>query len=313
MSGNLGDVIISLISLFICMIVGYVLRKRNIINKSFNEGVTGLIMKVTLPCVILNSMQKQYSKDIVLNIIIVFILSVLIHFFTLFVGVFICKILNTPIKEKGIIYFVMTFTNLSFLGFPVIKAMYGEGVLFYGSIALMVFNIITFTLGVHIITIGYEKKTKTFSLRGLISNVPILATIIGLLFFVLQITLPKAITTPVKLLGDLTTPLSMILVGSILADVEIKNIFSGKMIYLITFVRLVLIPILLYFILKPFLQNIEGGLILKMLCIFAGMPAAALTAILAVENKSNSDLGASYVFFTTLCSLITLPILFFFF
>lgn len=313
MLGSLSDVIISLISLFICMIVGYILRKSNIINKSFNEGITGLIMKVTMPCVIINSMQKPYSKDILVNIVIVFIVSVIIHFFMLAIGVLICKVLKTPAQEKGIIYFIMTFTNLSFLGFPVIKAMYGEGVLFYGSIALMVFNLMVFTLGVSLITIGYTRKTNTFSFKSLILNIPIVVTVIGLLFFILQITLPEMITTPTKLLGDLTTPLSMILVGSILADIDLKKVFSGKVIYFVSLIRLVLIPIFLYFVLKPFLQDIESGLILKMLCILAGMPAAALTAILAEENHSNANLGASYVFVTTLFSIVTLPILFFFF
>ena len=118
------------------------------------------------------------------------------------------------------------------------------------------------------------------------------------------------INDTLELLGDLTTPLSMLIIGSMLCESPAKECFFNKKLYLIVFIRLIFIPICIYFILKGIIND---KLLLSIPVILTSMPIATNAAIMANKYKANESLASQLVFLSALLSIITIPFISFLF
>ncbi|MGL5314737.1 MAG: AEC family transporter, partial [Peptostreptococcaceae bacterium] len=174
---------------------------------------------------------------------------------------------------------------------------------FYTAIFNLPFNLLVMTIGVFILC--RENDTYSFSPKALINPV-IISVIIGLLLFVLNIKLPEFINKPLELLGNVTTPISMLVIGSMLCSSSAIECFTNKKLYIVTFVRLILLPLVIYFILRGVVSD---KLLFSIPIVISAMPAASNTAILASEYKANEALASQAVFISTLFSIVTIPMI----
>ncbi|MBW9155990.1 AEC family transporter [Clostridium sp. FP2] len=285
--------------LFIVMMVGFYAKKKNFFNIIVDKGLSELLLNITLPFMIVTSFNIKYEATMVSNAQKILIYSFLIH-----IGlIFISKILffKFPSNKQQVFRFVTIFCNVGFMGYPVLESIYGGVGVFYAAIFNIPFNLLVWTVGVMLYT--GEKDFK--SMRKAIANPAIIAVFIGIILFVFSIRLPLPIENSLKLVGSTTTPISMIIVGSMLAEMKFKNIFSDISIYYATVVRLLIVPMLIYVVLK-FLKVDE--LLLNICVILQAMPAAVITAIIAEKHGGDSLLASQCVFITTMVSVITIPI-----
>ena len=137
-------------------------------------------------------------------------------------------------------------------------------------------------------------------------NPVIISIFIGLSLFILNIKLPYIINRPIELLGNITTPLSMIVIGSMLCLSSISECVRNKKLYIVSFIRLILMPILIYFILKGIVYD---KLLFSIPIVIVSMPVASNTAILSSEYNANDKLASQLVFMSTLFSIVTIPII----
>jgi predicted permease len=290
------------IVLFLIMVVGYFARKRNIINSQVNKGLSELLLRITLPFMIVASFNYSYSKDMLYNAFILFIYSMIMHGSL----VFISKLLyyKYPHKVKSVLRYITVFSNCGYMGYPVVESVFGKVGVFYAAIFNIPFNILSWTVGIMFFT--GEKDFK--AAKKVLLNPGILSVLIGLVLFIFSIKLPLPVYKTLESIGSITTPLSMIIVGSMLAEMNIRDVFAGFEIYYGCVVRLIVIPIIVIAILKLFGAK---DVLLGIPTLIAAMPAAANTAIFAEKYGGDSLFASRIIFVTTMLSSLTIPIIIF--
>jgi predicted permease len=294
-----SQLINQVIVLFIIMVVGFYAKKRKFLNTSVDKGLSELLINITLPFMIVTSFNIKYEAEMVINAEKILMYSFFIHLSLIFISkVFFFKFQKS---KQQVFRFITIFCNVGFMGYPVLESIYGGIGVFYAAIFNIPFNILVWTVGVMIYT--GEKDFK--SMRKAITNPALAAVAIGLILFLFSVNLPVPIETSLKLVGSTTTPISMIIIGSMLAELEFKNIFSDFAIYYATVVRLLIVPMIIYVVLK-FLKVDE--LLLNICVILQAMPAAVTTAIIAEKYGGDGLLASQCVFITTIVSVITIPI-----
>lgn len=295
-----------LITLFILMLSGYFMRKMKIIDEETTSKISGMIIKFIVPVLIINSLNIEYSSELMKNGIKFFFAMIFIHIFALFISYIVIKILNIKKTIAGIWIYMCMFSNGTFMGFPVLSYVFGEEALFFGSVAFIVFNLVSFSLGVEIIAIMSDKKRKDTSLKSLIITPSNIAFLIGLILFITPLSFPSPIIDAMDIIADLTTPLSMIVIGSHIVKNSILDLFSDWTAYVCFFMRLIILPILNLILFKfiGFNYYMAGVAVL-----ITAMPASAMAPSIAEEYGGDAVWASKVVFLTTLGCIITVPII----
>lgn len=297
---EISVVINGVISLFLIMLLGVYGSKRNIITDEVNKGLTEILLKITLPLMIVSSFVFTFDESMKKNINKTFVYA----FLTFVIVAIISYLFLIPVKSKkrNILQFANVFSNCGFIGFPIMESIYGfEGVI-YTSIFNMYFAIFTWTYGILIFT----GKITFKEIKKVLLNPCVIAVYIGVFIMKFNIQIPAVIYSTIKTVGSMTSPLSMIIVGVILSKANIKANLKDWTIYYGSIIKLLVIPILLYLITLIINDNSK---VANTMLILSAMPAAAMTSILAENFNEEKEYAAVIVFFTTLISLITFPII----
>lgn len=211
---------------------------------------------------------------------------------------------------------MVMFSNNAFMGYPVVSALFGNSAIFYATIFNMLFNLMVFSLGMYLIrkdagVDGYMEeapvrpKERIRVIRQVLNN-GVIASAVALIIYFGGIQLPAVITETCSFIGNICMPLSMMVIGSSIANYPLKDIFSEKKVYLITIVRLVVMPLLAYFFLQLFIEDAQ---LVKIATITVGMPIASVVAMASTPYKEQGKAASIAVVFTTLCSLISIPVM----
>lgn len=287
-------------SLFLIMLVGIYGSKKNIITKEINKGLTDILFKISMPMLIISSFSITYSDELKGNIIKCFCYSII----TLFISILISKVLLAPIKKdnKFILQFSNVFSNCGFIGFPIVESIYGKEGLIYTSVFNMVFTILIWTYGVSL----YSGTVNKNDIKKVLCNPAIIAVYIGIVIMIFNINIPSMILYPIEMVGGITPPLSMIIVGCIISNIKINDYIRDCSLYYGTIVRIIIIPLLIYFV----LNIIKGpSKIIKVMALLSAMPTAAMAPIFAENYEKDKGYAAVLLFITTFFSVFTIPLI----
>ena len=288
--------------LFIIILVGYFVRKKGLLDESSTSKLSSLVMNIFLPAMIITAMQIQFDKDMIPKILSLLFVSIVMFGVSTIVA-FCLKFFIKSDSKLGIFQYSLVFSNSGFMGYPVVEAVLGKGAIFYAAIFNLPFNFLCFTLGVYFLSKG--NSNAKFSIKSMI-NPSMIAVFIGLALFVTGTELPVFINHPLELLGDVTTPISMIVIGSMLAGSSAMECFKRFDMYMLAILRLVAIPMLVFLVLRPFSFD---SVVMAIPVVIAAMPSAANTAIMANEYGADVALASQAVFFTTLFSVVSIPLI----
>lgn len=281
------------------MFVGVYARKVNIINEETKKNLSDFLINISLPLLILSSFNYTYSADMLEKAKLIFIYSVIIHIFLIIIsGPLSFKF---PSNSKKVLRFVIIFSNCGFMGYPVLEGLFGKIGVFYGAIFNVPFNI--FMLGYGVMLYTGKKDIKT--LKNVFTHPGIIATAIGLLMFIFSIKLPYPLYTAVSTVGSMTTPLSMIIVGTMLAEIKFKEVFSGVVVYYASVIRLLVVPFIILIVMKYL--KIDQQL-MQISVVIESMPAAVLATVFAEKYGADTMLASKCVFITTIISMVTIPL-----
>lgn len=289
-----------IIALFLIILIGVYGTKKHIINDDVNKDLRRILLEITLPLLVINSFSFSFDEGMGRNIITAFIYSILF----MILGGIISYILLKPLKgeKKKILHFANFFSNCGFIGFPIINSIFGAEGVVYTSIFNMVFTIFLWTYGVMI----FSDKLSKENIKKVLLNPSIIAVYIGIPIMIFNIKLPASILDTTKIVGDMTAPISMIIVGSILSKVKIKSIFKEASVYYGALIKLIVIPLAIYMI-KLIIK--DNSSVIDTIIVIQAMPAAAMTSIFAADFDKEKEYGAIVVFVTTLLSIITIPVI----
>ena len=300
MLDNFITVALQVATLFLIMLVGYICGKTKILKENAVKGLTDLVLYVATPAAILQSFtSEERTAEKTLNLFYVFIFAVLIHFITIIFVKF--AIRNKEVSANRIIRFSVIFSNCGYMSFPLQKAILGDIGVFYGAVFVAVFTIILWSYGA-LLTSGDK---KCLSPKKILLNPTIISVILSLLLYLLQIKLPSFLGNAVTHLGNLNTPLPMLIIGYNLSTFGILKVFTDKRIYLPTVLRLIFVPSIALGLMV--LCGIHG--IPLIACVVAASaPTAAVSVMFATKYNLDSALAVKITSFSTLCSVITMPL-----
>ena len=248
------QVIVSQMSeLFILLFLGYFLYKIHIIDNTFNNNLNKLVLYVTIPCMVVGnslSITKYASLSTVGH---VFLIAIATFLLLPVAGYVIAKILKVPKQDMGLYVFMTTFSNIGFIGFPVMKSIFGNASIFYTTVFNMVFNISVYTYGLYIINMGSEAKIDVTWQK--ILSPATYSCLFALIIYLVHIHLPHIITHTLTTVGDITTPLAMMIIGATLARIPFKTVFDELRLYPYTILKQLVLPIIAYYLLSSFIKD----------------------------------------------------------
>lgn len=300
---NFGIIMNQIEVLFLVLFIGLFLNKINIIDDHTSKKLSSLVVNITAPLLIINAMLQQNNLK-TQEILTMLGISTILYLITIIMTFFVPKLLRVQKHEVGIYKYMLVFANVAFMGFPVITVFFGKSALFYAAIFNLPFSILAYTLGIYFMYTGREEEVK-FKWQKTI-NSGVISVIIGIVLLALKIKLPAFLGDTIKMVGDLTTPISMIVIGAALSHVKIKSLFTNIRLYLYSILKLLIFPVFVYFGLSAL--GIKGD-ILGVAVVLSGMPAAANTVMMSKEYGGNDILAAEGVFISTMLSAITIPLL----
>jgi predicted permease len=288
--------------LFLLIVIGYAARKIKAIDDAAVGHFTSFVLNLSLPALILASFQQPFSRALLGEAGIVLALSFGVYAASFAVAAVYPSIIRVGRKERGVHRYGIIFSNVGFMGFPVVEAVLGRDALFHLAIFNIPFNLLAFSIGAWLISREGERPL-TMSWRTFI-NPSVVAAIIGFLCFLFSFRYPQPLFRVLKMTGDITSPLSMIVIGAILARMDPRRVVGRWRNYATTIVRLILMPAGLFFALR--VLGFRGTL-LVLPTLIAAMPIAANTTILADFYGGDTESASALVFISTLLCVVTIP------
>ncbi len=306
-------IINQIIILSILVIVGVIAAKVKLLTENVNHSLSEIIFYITLPLLIFTSIASvKISNEIVNNCILVFIFTSIAIFF-LYATALLTSLIFKFNYPTSVVHKVHTmFGNTIFLGFPLMKMLYGEEGLLYATVYQLSSDAIMWTFGVYIMN---PKKGKGIleSLKPLI-NPNTIAFVLGFTFMALNIQLPYILNNSLGNLGHTTIPLSMLYIGGMISLISIKGILKHNYIFIMTINKMIISPVVIFiilFFLNRYLQFKLSFIALSVIILQVATPAMATIVILCKKYQCDDKQATENVFISTLLSIITLPLIYY--
>lgn len=299
-------IIVTICKLLLALGAGYFFSRQHIITPEVNRGISSIVMNLALPLLIVASVNGISDTD--RATIIRYILTGIVIYlcFPLFAKLMV-RIIRPAKEEWPLAEICIIFSNAVFMGYPIAASLYGNDCIFYITTFHLPFNLLYFTYGVKRIRSGDPKAARdSHSLLHSLLSPGTLASFLAILLFFFGISLPDGATEVMKFLGDLSTPLSMLVIGASISGQSIRKLFASRLNLLISIVRLIIVPTLTFFILTllGFRGELRGAATITI-----GMPVASMIAMSCTQYQCHEERAASIVACSTLCAILTSPIL----
>lgn len=287
------------VMMFLLMAVGVVLRKMNIITKEGKGMLTDLVIDLILPCNIISAFYMPMDHSVFVSGVEILIISVLIQIFCTFISGILYR--KVPKEKRMVLQYATVCSNAGFLGNPVAEGLYGSVGLLYASVYLIPQRIVMWSAGVSYFT---ECPSKKEVVKKVLKHPCIVAVEIGIVLMVTQVQLPGFLSSAIENVGGCTTAITMMLIGTILTDVDMRHILTRTTVAY-SFIRLVFIPAVVFA--GCWLANIDS-VVAGVSVTLAAMPAGTTTAILAMKYHGDEEFATQCVVLTTMLSMAAIPI-----
>lgn len=300
MNYDIKTVFGSVVTLLLIMVVGMIARQFNVITDELTKKLSKILVCVTQPALIIMSMQLDFSGELMKNGSVVLLISLVYHIVVAVIALFVYR--GTPGREQKVYNIATIFGNCGFMGYPVLMAMFGDVGLFYGAFFVFVFNLFIWSYGVFILSQGTKQKVD---IKKCLINPGTISSVVGLLLFVLKIKLPVVVGDAFTMIGDVTFPLSMLVVGAMINLKDLKSIFNSFTTYFYLILKLLMLPVLTLLISVLLKLSVD---MIYLCVIMSSMPSAAYVVVFSELYKADSKLGARLVGASTILSVGTIPL-----
>ena len=293
--------------MLLLMLVGLLCVKIGFLHEKTVSDLTRILLYIVSPCLILNAFQKDFSEERLVLLGKLFVIMGLIFAANILMSTLLFNKRTCPDKERrDILRFGATYTNAGFIGIPLSQALNGADGVFCAVPYLVLFNIFLWTHGISIFNKNNDARiSHSETLKKVVLNPNILASAAGFLFFVFNVKFTPIISDTLTYIADLNTGLSMIVIGSNLALISIREIISDKKVWIGTFVRNLLFPIvpIILLIIFPVSPVAASSTLIEASC-----PVAGTAVMFSILNHYDVQFTTRLLCLSTVMSVITIPL-----
>lgn len=291
-----------MVILFTIVVLGYALCKLGYMGDKFDQKLSSIVIDVTCPALILSSVMGAELPDRSLILPLLGI-SFLTYILLLVYGFWVPRFVSKSRDEQGLIGFALMFANVGFIGYPIVSAIFGPKAVFYAALLNIPNTFFIFTAGVMLVK--GEHNMKSLSAKVLFSPAMI-AAFVAALMVAFGVRTPDIIARPVTMVGNITIPAALMVIGSSMARLPLKEIIGSPKVYVASLLRLVVVPLSVYFLFRfcgvsDVINNINTVII--------AMPVASYGTMFCMKYGRNPSLMTEMTFITTLGSILTIPLI----
>lgn len=303
------SVIVVMLTLFAIVVVGYVAGKLGYMGGTFDKRLSKLVIDITCPALILSSAMTGQLPDRRL-ILPLLAISVVTYVLLTAIAWVLPRYLTQRKEWEGAMGFAIMFGNVGFMGYPVVASIFGHEAVFYAAVLNVVNTFAVFTVGTMLITGKGEVDGPRFQKKVLYST-PMLAAYLTMLIVALEIDqIPEFVSQPLTMIGNITVPAALLIIGSSMSNLPLRAMLGNRTVYLTTLMRLVIAPLIVFYMctmlgFSSFVVNINT--------VVVAMPVATYGTILCLRHGKDTTFITEVTFFTTLLSMLTIPLLLRFF
>ena len=291
-----------MVVLFIIVILGYVACKLGYLGDKFDKKLSSIVVDITCPLLVLSSVMGDELPDRTLILPLLGV-GVLTYILLLVFGFWVPRLITKNHDDQGMIGFALMFANVGFIGYPIVSSIFGPHAVFYAALLNMPNTFFIFTAGVMLIKGEYS--LKQFNPKVLVSPA-MLGAFLAAIIVALGIHTPDIIARPVTMVGNITVPAALMIIGSSMAKLPIREIIGSSKVYITALLRLTIVPLSIYFLFKAcgvsdLVNNINTVVI--------AMPVASFGTMFCLKYGRTPSLVTETTFITTLGSIITIPLI----
>ena len=305
MIGNFLIVAQQVAILFVLMGFGAAMRKAGLFRENAVDGLVNVLLLVVTPCLIVDVFQRPFDPSMLKGLGLGFAIASLAHVVLIVLSKLVVRHRDESVRRPLLLAAV--FSNAGFMGIPLEQAVLGGEGVFYGVVYVVVFNLFMWSWGLRTMCAAGNREQGRGNRAKMIVNPGTVGIALGLPLFFCSVKLPAVIGVPVHHMANLNTPLAMIVIGYALAGTAFGKVLRLSAVYVATFLRLVVCPLLVIAALYPFRQTLDRNMMLAMV-IAASAPVAAMVSMFAQKYGRDVDVSVAVVSGTTLLSILTMPV-----
>lgn len=294
---------------FLLMLLGIYARRKGIINEANMSQISALAVNVAYPAIILSSVAGGGTRIEGAELLSAVGVALLVLVAAVVLGLLVPRLLGFSKSERGMANAMVVFTNIGFMGLPMIQGIYGSDALIYMTVFLIPFNVLFYAYAIPTIQADGAAKRR-FRLRDLL-NVGMGACVLSVIVYFSGIRLPYVLSTTVQMIGSLTAPLAMMLIGASLPDIPWRAALTNLRIWAFVALKMLILPVVVLLAIAHFVP-VTPVLLAVGLCALATPSGNMLAALANLYNKESVPLATETIALTTAVSVFTMPLVAFF-
>lgn len=292
-----------IVELFIMIFMGFALVKAGIVKDEESKVLSKIVLYLVIPCVIVNAFQVDYTAQTVKGLMIAFVASVILQIILLIIVAVMGKVLSLNEVEVASVYY----SNSGNLIVPIVTFILGKEWVLYGCVFMSVQLVFLWTHCKKIIS-----RERSYDWKKIVLNINMISIAVGVVLFFTRIRLPEVIDNTIGAVGNMIGPASMIVTGMLFAGMNLKQIFANKRVYFVSFLRMLVVPLIALILIKGSrLANLSADAPKIMLIVFLAVitPSASTVTQMCQVYGNDSQYASAINVVTTLSAIITMPVM----
>lgn len=310
---DIANAVFQMAVLLIVTAIGYVAAKLGYLDMNVKDKITSLLLNITLPCMIIASAGNLDASTLGIQVPLSLLLGAVAFFLWVLVAFLFNVVFRVPKKQRPLYYFMSVCSNTSFIGIPVADALYGESAALLCSVFIMTTSTLMYSVGIALLVGGgnglSDQKSSKNQVLVVIRAVISPLTVSALLAIVLVFSgfkMPVLIQEPMDLVGSITPPVAMMLVGVIIANEKVGNVLREWRLYPYILIRQLLASAAAYVVLSFFIND---PVLLGIFTVMFAMPVGSMAPMFCASYGKDAVLPAKGTILSTIASFAIVPCL----
>lgn len=298
---TLITVFLQMLSLLIIIGAGCVATKREMLDERTSAQISTMIVNIFNPLLVVSCAIGAAGQIPLYELGVVALVAVGMFLLFILLGMVLSPLFDRDHHQRTLFQLMFVFSNLGFIGIPVVSSLLGEQYVVFVTEFMILYNLVFYTYGVALM----EGRFSLSSLKAL-ANFGNLMTLLAIVIVVTGFQMPAFLTTAITYLGNVASPMALVLVGYSLAKSNLRQIFAEKRLYVFSIIKLLILPLLVL----PLLRWLPVDAALVPVCLLMfGMPCGNMPLILGTQRGIDCTICSSGIIMSTLLCVISVPIL----
>lgn len=294
-------VFFQMLALLLMIGAGYFAAKKGMMDEHTNNQMSNMIVNIFNPLLVLASAANSVGQISMEALKLAGLIAAAMFLVFIIAGMALSPFFEKEREQRKIFQLMFVFSNVGFIGIPVISGIFGVQYVVYVSEFMLVYTFVFYTYGIALM----DGKFSAASLRSVI-NPGTISGLLALIIIIFDIQLPDFLLTAVTYLGNVTSPMALMAVGFALAGSDLKKIFGQPRLYVFSIVKLLVLPLAVL----PLLRQVLGSTDLLGVCmVMFGMPVGNMPLILGNQRGMDVTACSAAIILSTVLCVLTVPVL----